>query len=138
MGAGAAGADPSAASATGTIVCCVESSSIVQQALTERVGWTVVVAVLVLVVLGRTKPVRGKRPLLRRGWEKLPGVRPRVAPRLEIQYQPTALYRRPGVVRRGVSLVGSGVISVVLGAVLALVVGASAVWAVTSLTGRLR
>jgi len=116
----------------------MESSSIVERALTERVGWTVGVAVLVLVVLGRVKTVRGKRPVVRRLWEKLPFVRPRVVPRLEVEYLPTVLYRRPRLWQKAYAVVGSSALSVVMGAMVALAIGASAIWAVTTLTGRLK
>ena len=122
----------------GTISDCVASSSILQQALTERVGWTVGAAILVLVVVGRVKPVRGKRPLHRRAWEKLPGVRPRVVPPLVVEHQPTALYHRTSWWRRLLALIGGSLISIVMGAMLALVIGAGAIWAVSSLTSRLR
>ncbi len=134
---------PTSEGGVGTIGVGMESSgmeslSIVERALTERVGWTVGGAVLVLVVLGRVKTVRGKRPLVRRLWEKLPFVRPQIVPRLEVEYLPTVLYRRPHVWQKAFAVVGSGVLSVVMGAMLALAIGASAVWAVTTLTGRLK
>jgi hypothetical protein len=110
----------------------------VERALTEQVGWTVGIAVAVLVVLGRVKTVRGKHPMWRRAWWKLPGVRPRVVPRLEVQHLPTPLYRRPPLWRKVMSAGAGAVISVVMGAMLALAIGASAVWAVTTLTGKLK
>lgn len=109
-----------------------------ERLLTEQVGWTVGVAVMVLVVLGRVKTVRGKRPLARRAWEKLPAVRPRVVPPLEVEHLPVALYRKPSWWQRVLALIGGSVLSVVMGAMLALAIGAGAVWAVGVLTSRLK
>jgi hypothetical protein len=70
--------------------------------------------------------------------EKVPGVRPRVIPRLEVVHLPTPLHKRTPVWRRAIAVVGSGAISVMTGAMLALIIGASAVWFVTTLTSRLK
>lgn len=109
-----------------------------ERLLTEQVGWTVGVAVVVLVVLGRVKTVRGKRPFTRRAWEKLPGTRPRVTPRLEVEHLPVALYHRPSWWQRALALVGGSVLSIVMGAMLALALGVGAIWAVGVLTSRLK
>ena len=109
-----------------------------ERLLTERVGWTVGGTILVLVVLGRVKPVRGKRPMTRRAWEKIPGTRPRVTPQLQVEHLPVAIYRRPRWWERTLAALGGGLISIVVGTMLAFALGAGAIWAVSVLTSRLK
>ena len=77
-----------------------------------------------------------------RAAEFLPGLRPWVyrpaEPVLPVDRQPVVLYRRPGPVRRLLSLVGTTVLGLVVGLVLAVVLAAAAVWLVGSVTGRLK
>jgi hypothetical protein len=108
-----------------------------ERALTERVGWTIGVAILVLVVIGRVGPVRARVSRIRR-MERDGGGARSSGHRLVVEYEPVALYRRPRWWHRAFALGATGVVSVVVGAIVALVVGATAVWAVTWLTSQLR
>ncbi|CAB5068342.1 unannotated protein [freshwater metagenome] len=118
------------------------SSSILKQILTLRSGWTVAVALALLVASGVVKPVRATGTFTRQVWEKFPGLRPWLHPRVEVPVQvdhlAVELYRRPSRWRRLLSFALGAGLSALVGCVLALVVGAAAIWFVGSLTGRLK
>ena len=80
--------------------------------------------------------------MTQRAWEKFPGLRPwlrpRVEPPFEVEHLAVRLYTRPSWWRRLVSLSSGLVLSVVIGAMVALVLGGAAVWFVGTLTGRLK
>lgn len=118
------------------------SSSILKELLTVRAGWTVGIAVALLVAIGLVKPVRANGGFAQRAWEIFPGLRPWLRPRpdlpLPVEHAPVELYRRTALWRRGVSLLGGIALSIVVGTLIAIVIGASAVWFVSTLTGRLK
>jgi hypothetical protein len=126
----------------GTIGDCVLSSSILNQLLTVRSGWTVAVALALLVAIGVVKPVRPTGEFARRAWEKFPGLRPWLRPRVEVpldtERRTVQLYARPSWQRRVASLGGGVLLSLLIGALVALVLAASAIWFLSSLTGRLQ
>jgi hypothetical protein len=120
----------------------VFSSAILQQLLTARAGWTVAIALALLVAIGVVKPVRATGSFAQRVWENFPGLRPLLRPRVEppaqVEHLPVVLYRRPRLLRRLLAGVGGLALSLVTGALLAIVLGAGAIWLITNLTGRLR
>lgn len=109
-----------------------------ERLLTARAGWTVAVAVAVLILLGRVKPVRAGRSFTRQVVEKLGILPTRPEPLSGTHRLAVAHYRPPSLLRRASSTVGIGVMSVVVGVLVALVVGGSAIWLFTSLSGRLK
>jgi hypothetical protein len=119
----------------------VLSSSILKQILTVRSGWTVAVAIALLVALGLVKPVRATGTLTRRAWEKFPGLRPWLHPHVEVPLEtdriPAELYARPSWWRRLFALSAGTALSLLLGALIALSIGAAAIWFISTLTGRL-
>lgn len=125
-----------------TIGDCVLSSSILEQILTVRSGWTVAVAIALLIAIGLVKPVRATGTFTRRAWEKFPGLRPWLHPQIETPREterlPVPLYARPTLLRRMVSLTAGAALSVLLAALAALVLAAGSIWFISTLTGRLK
>lgn len=107
-----------------------------------RSGWTVAVAIALLVAIGLVKPVRATGTFTRRAWEKFPGLRPWLHPRIETPQEtdrlPVALYVRPSWLRRLASLTAGAALSVLVAALVALVLAAGAIWFISTLTGRLK
>lgn len=95
-----------------------------------------------LVAIGLVKPVRANGGFARRAWELFPGIRPWMRPRVEVpvpvEHLPAQLYVRPPLWRRSVSLAAGIALSIVVGTLIAIAVGAGAVWFVSTLTGRLK
>lgn len=92
--------------------------------------------------IGVVKPVRPTGEFTRRAWEKFPGLRPWLRPRVEAPTETerlaVRLYARP-TWRRRLGAVGAGaLLSLLLGALTALLLAASAIWFISSLTGRLQ
>jgi hypothetical protein len=109
-----------------------------ERLLTARAGWTVTVAIAVLVAVGRVKPVRAGRTFTRQLGEKLGLVPPRPEELVEAVRLPVPEYRPPSWSRRLLSLTGVGVLGVTLGLVITVLLGGSAIWLVGTLTGRLK
>jgi len=134
--------DACGAGSLGTIGNCVLSSVILKELLTVRAGWTLGVAVALVVAIGLVKPVRANGGFAQRAWEMFPGLRPWLRPRIEIpvpvEHLPVELYTRPPLWRRGLALLLGIVLSIVVGTLIAIAVGAGAVWFVSSLIGRLK
>lgn len=95
-----------------------------------------------LVAIGLVKPVRANGGFAQRAWEMFPGLRPWLRPRIEmpmaVEHAGAELYRAPALWRRALSLLGGIALSVVVGTLAAIAIGASAVWFVSSVTGRLK
>ena len=117
-------------------------SAILKTLLFDRPGWTVAIALALLVAIGLVKPVRASGSFAQRAWENFPGLRPWIRPRLEPQFEvdhlPVELYARPVWWRRLLSLSWALVLAIVAGVLLALVLGVVAIGLVSALTGRLR
>jgi hypothetical protein len=90
-----------------------------------RAAWMVGLAIAAVVFAGRRKTARAMRREPRR---RVPEVMP-------FEETATTLYRRPNPIRRVASAAGLGVISVVTGALLAIVVSIAAFWMVSKLSG---
>jgi hypothetical protein len=126
----------------GTISFCVLSSTILQALLVDHPGWTLGAVLVVLILAGRAKPVRALGSFALRARENFPGLRPWLQPSPEpvvlVDRRPVPLYRRPTALRRAVSMVAVAVVGIAAAIVVAVVLGASAIWLVGSVTGRLK
>lgn len=97
---------------------------------------------MALILLGRAKPVRAIGRFAQQAWENFPGLRPWLArqpePVLPVERRAATLYQRPGIIRRLGALLGTTVLGIAMGVVIAVIVGAAAIWFVGSVTGRLK
>lgn len=108
----------------------------------DHPGWTLGAVLVVLILAGRAKPVRAMGSFALRAWENFPGLRPWLQPRPEpavlVHRRPVPLYRRPTTLRRVLSMLAVAVLGVAVAIVVAVALGASAIWLVGSITGRLK
>jgi ABC-type nitrate/sulfonate/bicarbonate transport system permease component len=101
--------------------------------LTTQAAWMAGLALVALVLAGwrktarpTTRTPRGE-PIAHRSWEPIP-----------IAETTTSLYKRPGLVRRLWAIAAGSVLSIVIGAVLAIVIAFAASWLVITLTDLLK
>ena len=112
----------------GTIGCCVSVTS-----ATTAAGWIVGLAILALIASGWRKPARATTDPSR-------ALMPRRAARrgVPVEEYPTESYRRAPIWRRIWAALASSSLAVILGAVLATLVGYGAAWFVIRLSDMLR
>jgi hypothetical protein len=115
----------------------VLSSNIVSWVVSRWSGWTVGVAIAVLILIGRVKPVRGGPSLTQRVRQNVSGD-PSVEPMLELERLPDQLEAPRPWWRRGLAGLATAALAVALGAVVAFSIGLGAVWLVSNLAGRLK
>jgi hypothetical protein len=113
-----------------------------KELLTVRAGWTVGIAVALLVAIGLVKPVRAGGGFAQRASEMFPVLRPWLRPRMEVplpvEHRAAALYSPTPWWKRLMSLLVGALLSVLVGTLIAIAVGGTAVWIVSSLIGRLQ
>ena len=114
------------------------SSNMLERLLTARAGWTVVVAIATLIAIGRVQPVRAGRTFTRQLAEKFGLLVPRPEPLSETERLPVPPHRPMPWWRRFLALAGTGALSLVVGVLVAVVVAASVIWLVGTITGRLK
>jgi hypothetical protein len=96
--------------------------------------WIILLALGALIVVGWRRPIRaGGRNAGRDNSREAPGRSRSV----EVEHQPTELYRRPNPFRRLFAALMAGSLAVIVGAVLAVIASFAAIWAVVTVTGLL-
>lgn len=108
----------------------VSSPMLAIDAVTLQATWIILLALGALIVVGWRRPIRAAG---RHGGRNAPNR----ARSVEIEHQPTELYRRPNVFRRLFAAIMAGSLAVIIGAVLAVIASFAAIWAVVTVTGLL-
>lgn len=113
-----------------TLSDCVTAIEMSTSALTLRAALVAAASVLLLVVVGHWRPVR-------RHWWRSRRARPPV-PATQVVRMPIAEYRSARWWERFAAITGLGVVSAVMGAIVATLVAALLIYVVTTLTSLLK